>query len=503
MIVVGGYQAGERQLWEDELATWHAATLPYADFVRLLGHIDLALGPYYVLMQGWTFAFGDSPLSLRGPSIIAMGLAAGLVTDLGRRLFNPRVGLMAGLLFVAVPGTSRYAQEARPYAIAILLAAAATILLLRAIERPTWPRWLAYGAAVIGLGLAHLVALTLLAAHFFVVRYTARQTDRMITWRWLGAVVLTVAVSGPFVLLATGENGAISWIKVNRQSLRALPANVFGSGAVALVIVALALLGMYIFAARDGVPLTVLASWAIVPPLLMFLTEPVLHLFYYRYLLFTLPAWVLLAAAGLDEAVHVVWRARQRLAIVTAVAMGLLVIAGVAVLGIGGQAQARADPLPGYPDYRAAGEIIRANLQPGDAIAFGGAQDLARRGMAYEDEDQLRPRDAFQYVSAESRGWFVASECPDPQACLGGTTRVWLVNTSLSGDYFAEMTPAVASLLRSQCTVVEAWPLAHLHLVLLAVKGLPATAQSAPRVRPAAATATARRPPAAAGPARS
>ena len=38
-----------------------------------------------------------------------------------------------------MPSTSRYAQEARPYAIALLLAVATTILLLRAIDPVRWP----------------------------------------------------------------------------------------------------------------------------------------------------------------------------------------------------------------------------------------------------------------------------------------------------------------------------------------------------------------------------
>jgi mannosyltransferase len=136
-LVVGGYRAGDRQLWEDEDATWHASTLGFSDFHRLIGHVDLALAPYYVFMHGWIVLFGDSPLALRAPSVLAMAASAGLLVPLGRRLAGPGVGMVAGLLFAAVPAVSRYAQEARPYALAMLLAVASTLLALRALDRPT------------------------------------------------------------------------------------------------------------------------------------------------------------------------------------------------------------------------------------------------------------------------------------------------------------------------------------------------------------------------------
>ncbi len=299
-LAVGGYRAGDRQLWEDEYATWHASTLGYADFVRLIEHVDFALAPYYVLMHGWILCFGDSPMSLRGPSVIAMAVSAGLVTLLGRRLFGTTVGVVAGLLFVAVPSISRYAQEGRPYALVMMLALLATLLLLRAIDRPTWPRWLLYGVVVVLLGLAHVVALTILAAHLCAVRDSVRTRGVLRLWRWLGPVVLVVSLVGPFALTASRQSVAIAWIKADRTTLREFPRQLFGSGKIALALVVLAILAMYLLVRRAGPQLPMLTAWALVPPVVTFVTFPWLHLFEYRYLLFTVPAWVLLGAAGID-----------------------------------------------------------------------------------------------------------------------------------------------------------------------------------------------------------
>ncbi|WP_348651005.1 glycosyltransferase family 39 protein [Micromonospora sp. WMMA1947] len=164
---------GHAQPWRDELATWSAATRPLPDLIRMTRTIDAATGPYYLLAHGWTALAGTSPTALRLPSALAMAVAAALTARLGAVLVGRRAGLLAGVLFAVLPVTSRYGQEARPYALATLLAVLATLLLVEALRRPGRWRWAGYAAAVAALGLLHLLALTLLAAHAVVVLLTA------------------------------------------------------------------------------------------------------------------------------------------------------------------------------------------------------------------------------------------------------------------------------------------------------------------------------------------
>ncbi|TDC54338.1 hypothetical protein E1258_23870, partial [Micromonospora sp. KC207] len=173
-LAVTGAGIGSAQPWRDELATWSAATRPLGDLARMAGTIDAATWPYYLFMHGWVALCGDSPAALRTPSALATAGTAGLAAALGARLFGRQAGLTGGLLFASLPGTSRYAQEARPYAFVALFAVLATLLLVRALDRPGWQRWAGYAAVVAALGLAHLVALTLLAAHAAAVLATQR-----------------------------------------------------------------------------------------------------------------------------------------------------------------------------------------------------------------------------------------------------------------------------------------------------------------------------------------
>src|SRR4051812_37053630 len=154
-LVVGGFGVNSRELWEDEYATYHAATISWGALGRLLRHLDLVHAVYYVFLRGWLALAGDSLLALRLPSLLAMAAAAAAVALLGRRLVNAWVGVAAGLTFALLPSVSRYAEEARSYALVTAGAAFATLLLLRAIDRPTGRRFGGYGAILTMIGLTH------------------------------------------------------------------------------------------------------------------------------------------------------------------------------------------------------------------------------------------------------------------------------------------------------------------------------------------------------------
>ena len=92
---------------------------------------------YYLLLHFWMAAFGDSIDAMRTLSVLTMAGAAVCVALLGRRLAGARAGLISGLVFALVPSVSRFAQEVRFYAPAVLVATLATLLLVRALDQPS------------------------------------------------------------------------------------------------------------------------------------------------------------------------------------------------------------------------------------------------------------------------------------------------------------------------------------------------------------------------------
>jgi mannosyltransferase len=458
---------GNRAMWNDEYATWYASTLSPGALLRLLDRVDAVLAPYYVFMHGWIAVFGDSAVSLRVPSALAMATAAGLTTLLGRRLFNGVVGLGAGLLLAGLPAVCRYAQEARPYAMVMASTVLACLLLLRALELPSWRRWWGYAAAMCAVALLHFVALTVLVAHaYFVLRSVHERRDFRVL-RWCAAVGVVVTVVLPLAAKGARESSAIDWISADGRALAQLPGKVFGSTEVAVALLAVAALGAVALWRPARERAVLLLVWAVFPAVFCYLTFPLLHLLLFRYLLFTLPACCLLAAAAAAAALGRMRGARWLVPVVTAV-----LVAAVAFVGLPGQHAARRSPVAGEPDFRASATLVVSKMRPGDGVAYAGTVRNGRRAFAYELRGRPMPRDVFLATDSQRLGAFGAIECKEPGSCAGDIQRIWFVSTAPpNADRFAQMPVATAALLHDEFTAQQQWNLPGVRVVLLLRSG--------------------------------
>ena len=467
-LLVAGFGLGGRQLWRDEHASWWAASLSYPDLIELLRQRDVVFAPYYAGLHLWTAVFGDSATALRLPSLLWTAAAAALIALLGRRLYDAPTGLTAGLLFAVLPVVSRYAAEARPYAQVIALTVAATLLLLRALEQPSRLRWAAYAAAVAALGLSHLVALTVLVAHAVpVLRETRRLPHREVLRRatpWAAATGGALVLVAPMAYLGSRQSGQISWIdEPTWLGVLKLPASLAGSWAVAGVLLVLALIG----ATARRWPALLLGVWLLTGPLLTLVTFDQFQLFYFRYLLYTVPAWVLLAAAGILRIARAVGGAR---APVRAAAVAVVLVT-VALLGLHQQRVFRSDLVEDEHAFRDAGAFVAAQAAPGDGIVFDGYRHL-RRAMAYELRDaDPRPADVLLNRPPQERGSYAATECREPAGCLDGVRRVWLVTTRGGTDPLRRVDGARGEALRDRFVVARVAQFHRIRVVELVAEG--------------------------------
>ncbi|MEU8006254.1 glycosyltransferase family 39 protein [Catellatospora sp. NPDC049111] len=505
LVVLIGHD--RRALWRDEYATWWAASLTTDQLELLLSKVDAVFAPFYLFTRAWVALFGDGLTSLRLPSALAMAAAAGLIGALGRRLFSPGAGLVAGLLFALLPAVSRYGAEARPYAFALAFAVAGALALLRALEQPErWRRWVPYALIVAAIGWSHLVALTVLAAYAVAVLGAVGLRSAALR-NWLIATAVGGLPVLPLLWLGKRQTGQIGWIgDRGEESVREFITSIFGSMWVGLAVLGLALLSVRLAEPRRRF----LLAWALLPPAAVLALTPVINMMLSRYLLFTVPAWVLLAACTLREAsarvaaltpaaraaaaravspVPPTTAARRAVAgprsakailggeaaetgarrsparralagdgPAWAVSLGALAV--LALVGLPGQVEARTLPAGNQADLRTAAEIMRPRLLPGDAIAYGGESHggprTFRRGMTFELRDLDGPKDVFVSVRGQDRGSFEAVECADPAECAKGVTRIWLVTSAPDRDLFAAMPVARAELLRDEFTTVFA-----------------------------------------------
>ncbi|MGX6604255.1 glycosyltransferase family 39 protein [Micromonosporaceae bacterium Da 78-11] len=432
---------GDRQLWRDEHATWWAASLPLGDLTQLVRIVDLVLAPYYLAMHFWVVVSGDSAFAMRLPSALCAAAAAGLLALIGRRIADAWTGIIAGLLLAAVPAVSRYGQEARPYAPALLATVAAVLLLLRAVESPSRWRWLGYGLAVAAVAATHLVALLAVPAHLVL--------DRRLTRGRLLAMAGALAVAAPLAFLAHRQAHQISWVPdPSWAGLAAFPGKLFLSTPVAVVLIGLGLVAML---RRSG---AFLAGWALLPPVLTALTAHQLHFFYPRYLLFTVPAWALAAA----------WTLRRWIAHGPLITVAVLV---VAALGVPAQRLVRSDAVQSEVAYAAGARYLGAHEQPGDGVMYTGYPRLFR-GFAYElgRDGRPIPREVLTTTSRGRAWWWNREACPDVTACLSGVRRLWLVAADPRRTVLNDLDPAA----RSGYTVTETRTFHRLRISLLEAK---------------------------------
>ena len=141
----------------------------------MLRHVDAVHGAYYLLM--WPLRTCSGPVSsscgCRRRSRWRRRSSGTAV--IGRRLGSLQTGLLAGLVFAALPMTSRFGQEARSYALVTAVAVIASYLLVRAIDEPGSRLSVGYGLSLVALGFLNMFGLLIIPAHAMTLAAAAAQ----------------------------------------------------------------------------------------------------------------------------------------------------------------------------------------------------------------------------------------------------------------------------------------------------------------------------------------
>ncbi|SDC27822.1 glycosyltransferase family 39 protein [Actinokineospora iranica] len=440
------------ELWRDELATWNAATRPVADLFAMAGNIDAFYFPYYLFTHFWIGIFGDSAAALRAPSVLAAAGATALVALIGSRWFGRPAGFCAGTVFALIPMVSRMAQEARPYAFAMLFVALSTWLLLRAVDDPAWGRWAGYGAGMTALGASQVTALTLVAGHaaLVFVRWRRHRDNRVL--RFAVAFAAALVPLAPLAVTSLGQPQVVTDL-LPRPDLATLLGftypfppdsavwpQTFRSAWVAWIVLGLAVLAVVVAKRRQEAALAL--GMFVLPLVVLWVASQAGKSFYFpRYFVFLLP--VAAVAAGITLAA-----ARRPAVWATA-------LAAVAAAGFADQAAARSPdshdhafyPYPNmfseYPGQHAAytqlAERIRTGFRPGDAIVYPDRPNFwfTDTAIAYYLRGEPAPRDVFLAKSAVDNASLFASDTTDYADRLRGTNRVWVVGLGERRDWFA------------------------------------------------------------------
>ena len=467
-LVLCLYHAGRPQLWRDEFASASAASRSFSQLFGLLGHVDASTGFYYLLLHIWITLFGSSPASLRTPSALAMAGAAVLITQIGTRLYGPAAGLAGGLVFALIPAVSRYGQEARAYALALFAVSLATLLLLRALDRPGRGRWISYAAALVLVCAAHVIAVSCLLGHAVAVGLRWRRHHERGPLLWFaGSALLALGIAAPLMLLAHSQvNSQLSWLGppdlANPVHTTAdLWTDLYASRVGALIMAALIVAGVVLPLLRgQRREATVFLAAAGVLPVLAVAVVSQFGTSYFlgRYLLFTDIAWSVLAGAGLVAAARELAapaarirlpRGGSRIAVpvaaVAAVALGLLTVwpnqQGVRTYGAHEWTHYPRGKNTGYYAYQGTADLLAKQAHPGDGVVYLGYRPIMLDlGVQYYLGSRMPLDQVFATRSAVQDDSYWPTLCAAPATCLAkAPDRVWVVELMpVSGESTAE-----------------------------------------------------------------
>ena len=151
--------------WLDEAVTVSRIGLPFGDMWAAIPDSESTPPFYYVVAWLWSKLFGTGEVGLRSLSALFGTATVPLAYLAAARLATPRIGVTVAALAAVNPLLVWISQEARAYALLVLLATAAFAVFARLLDRP----------AARGLALWALLSALALATHYFAIFVIAPQ----------------------------------------------------------------------------------------------------------------------------------------------------------------------------------------------------------------------------------------------------------------------------------------------------------------------------------------
>lgn len=339
-----------QSLWRDEVDAVYFAWRPLGETLSMFTRMAQNGPLYFLSLRPWLAATGSSEFALRYPSALAGVVALPLLWQTVRILLGRTqvaVALLATVFLALNPYALWYGQEGKMYAIVLALTLAASWCWLRGIERGGWI-WAAYFATISLALYTHLLTILIVPLHliWFVVAWPAARRH------WKGYALALAALIGPWIPMLLWQWDMLMAVEIV-TGFRATPlldmlkttyvnqargfafANNLWIAAPALFVgvTGLALGATEIRPALDapgvhGLPawrvMLLIGAWALAPLLLIWLMSLRQPVFTDRYLIWSLPATMILLALGIQVIRHGLGRAGPAAAwTATAVILGL------------------------------------------------------------------------------------------------------------------------------------------------------------------------------------
>jgi mannosyltransferase len=437
------FALGSESLWLDEAMSVSSSKASLWSIAQTTASQDTLPPLYYFLLHLWMLLFGQTETAIRSLSA-CLGIAAiFLMYKVGQELFDRKTGLIAGFLMTISAFAIAYSQEARPYALMLMLTLLSFSLFTRILKAKVKSKAqiVLYALVNILLAYTHIFGLFIIGAQvlYFILFQRRYAGARLAFW---SAQAATVVAFSPwiYVLFAYTFKGTIEVLNWIPEPSLYIVARSMGSLAGAgylrvalgvilvLIILCLCLAGVFHppnplkqhstpesskssklskLAAPIIEPRTaLLLIWFLFPLVIaLVLSFAVRPIFATRYLIGITPVFYLLAARGIED-INSFMKSRTTQANLAAFSL----IALVTIISAPGLYNYYGHPQK--EQWREATSIIEQMAQPGDDVVFS------------EDYD----RNTFDYYYKGSTEISVLPvEAIEKSETLTGAKRLWLV----------------------------------------------------------------------------
>ena len=383
---------GAKSLWLDEIISTRRVRGSFGEMIEEVAQHDGHPPLYYILQHG-AKALGGGEAAARVPSALAGILLVYVVYRIARKMLGEPAGLAAAGLCAVSAFQVYFSQEARPYSLAMLLAATSFWLFLRLLDhapdhspeavegdsgetssRKSVPGilcWVSYTAVAVAMLYTYYYLLFALLAEGIALALYRRRAKPVIK-QWLLSRAVAAVLFAPYVpvILSRMAGAPAAPAQSRWDVLASMPpalvrmltgidlAWLQSSAALTIVIYAIALVPVaagLILLRKDRPALAAALSYVLIPVVCVVALPWRLQIFEAKHLAFVSPMLLILgtyAAARL-------WCRPPAWA-----GVGLLVVLNAFAL------YGYFDPAFQKEQWPAACAVVAENARPGDAIAY-------------------------------------------------------------------------------------------------------------------------------------
>ncbi|MGV8086217.1 MAG: glycosyltransferase family 39 protein [Candidatus Woesearchaeota archaeon] len=320
--------------WVDEILTIRQGQAT-ASTLNLYLEGEMHMPLYIFLMWGWIHIFGISEIATRIFSAIFGIFSVYIIYLIGKKLFNKKIGIYSSLILALSPIAVYYSQEARLYSMFMFIVLLSFYTFILYLEKGERKYLIWYIIINILMLYTNIFAFVVLGIHalWVLIKNRLRLKEIVIALA-ISVLSLIPIIMRIAVQYSNFDKSDKSWLLPSIDKIIMMLIHYAGGIGLLIVECVIIILGIFFCRRKNKVinnnintknyttkktknyntknktgntdaenknNILILIAWAIIPIIMVFILSIIQPLYHERYLLFTLPAYILIISFYISE----------------------------------------------------------------------------------------------------------------------------------------------------------------------------------------------------------